>query len=182
MKPQNIYAVYFSPIKNTRTVVRTIADGLGERLGTPVTPIDFTRPAGRTKNYEFPSDALVVFGTPTYAGRVPNKILPFVQSLFTGNQTLTVPVVTYGNRSMDNSLRELCKELEAHNFRTVAAAGITCQHAFSAAIGTGRPDEQDKAEITKFIQEVADKIDKAKTKEDLPSPVKVTGNDALEGY
>ena len=50
---------------------------------------------------------LVVFGTPVYAGRVPNKILPWVQQGFTGDHTPMVPVVVFGNRNFDDALMEL---------------------------------------------------------------------------
>ncbi len=59
---------------------------------------------------------LVVFGMPTYAGKLPNKMLPYVQQQIHGNGALAVGVVTFGNRSYDNSLAELCAGLEAGGF------------------------------------------------------------------
>ena len=57
---------------------------------------------------------------PTYAGKLPNKMLPYVQQQIHGNGALAVGVVTFGNRSYDNSLAELCAALEADGFHTVA--------------------------------------------------------------
>lgn len=54
----------------------------------------------------------MIFGTPVYAGRVPNKVLPMIQGLFQGNDAFAVPVVTFGNRNYDNALIELRNELE----------------------------------------------------------------------
>ena len=53
---------------------------------------------------------------PTYAGKLPNKMLPFVQEEILGNGALAVGLVTFGNRSFDNSLAELCACLEAGGF------------------------------------------------------------------
>ncbi len=41
-----------------------------------------------------------------------------------------MPVVTFGNRSFDNSLAELCASLENAGFHTIAAGAFACQHAF----------------------------------------------------
>ena len=66
----------------------------------------------------------MVFGMPTYAGKLPNKMLPYVQQQIHGNGALAVGVVTFGNRSYDNSLAELCAALEADGFHTVAGGGM----------------------------------------------------------
>ena len=104
---------------------------------------DFTLPENRTQLQNFGPSELVVFGTPVYAGRVPNKMLPAVQTLFKGDGTLAVPVVTFGNRNFDNGLIELRNELEHNGFHTIAGAGVVCSHVFSDQIAPGRPDEED---------------------------------------
>ena len=47
------------------------------RLGLPVQSVDFSRPSLRQETLRFSDTDLVVFGTPVYAGRVPNVLLPF---------------------------------------------------------------------------------------------------------
>ena len=68
----------------------------------------FTLPKDQDTLHSFGPHTLVVFGMPTYAGRIPNKALPFVQKLFSGDpdrKTPAVALVTFGNRSYDSSLR-----------------------------------------------------------------------------
>ena len=114
MKLKGIAAVFFSPTGNTRKAVVEIADVIARREGIAVREIDFTLPRAREEVRKFEAGELVIFGTPVYAGRIPNKILPAVQTLFEGNGALAVPVVTFGNRSFDNALIELRIELEQH--------------------------------------------------------------------
>ena len=112
MEIKTVYAVYFSATGRTRKVVTTLANAIAQTLELPLETVDFTLPAAREETYAFTDKDLVIFGTPTYAGKVPNKLLPFVQTGFAGNGALAVPVVTFGNRSFDNSLAELCASLE----------------------------------------------------------------------
>lgn len=158
MKITEIYAVYFSAVENTRIVVTEIAEQLASALDLRVHAADFTLPPAREQNYEFGSSDLVVFGTPTYAGKVPNKVLPFVQSLFRGNHTPVIPVVTFGNRSYDNALAELKYELEQEGFCPFAAAAFSCHHVFSDSIAVGRPDAADMEILHRFTAAAAEKI------------------------
>ena len=103
MNISQVYAVYFSATGNTRKVTTTLANALAVSFDVPLEVRDFTLPAAREEAYEFAAGDLVVFGMPTYAGKLPNKLLDFVKSGFHGNGALAVPVVTFGNRSFDNS-------------------------------------------------------------------------------
>lgn len=137
-----IRAISFSPAGSTARVVSRLAAYLGEALAVPVGEDSFTLPAEREHTRAYESGDLVVFGTPVYAGRIPNKALPFVQTLFRGGGARAIAVVTFGNRSFDNALAEMCHELKEHDFRVIGAAAVACRHSF-ADIGTGRPDEDD---------------------------------------
>ena len=154
---KNIKAVFFSPTGNTKQVIEFIADRLAQKLSVPVEVDDFTLPVAHTETRVYSSDDLVIFGVPTYAGRIPNKVLPFVQNLFKGNQTRAVAVVTFGNRSFDNSLSELHSELEKNNFSVVAAGAVVCKHAF-AEVGIGRPNAADNEQLSAFADSVFDKL------------------------
>lgn len=152
-----IHAAYFSPTGKTQTVCRLIADEIGAALALPVLYDSFTLPAERDHKRSYSAEDLVVFATPTYAGRVPNKALPFVQELFQGNGASAIAVVTFGNRSYDNSLKELVHELTEHGFHVIGAAAVVCGHSF-AEIGMGRPDEADYEKLDAFAEAVAKKI------------------------
>lgn len=124
MEVKRICAAYWSATGNTDKTVNTIAETLAEKLGVPLERRNFTRPSDRAEDLSFTGRDLVVFGMPTYAGKLPNKMLPYVQQQIHGNGALAVGVVTFGNRSYDNSLAELCAALEADGFHTVAGGRL----------------------------------------------------------
>lgn len=82
MNITQVYAVYFSATGNTRKVTTTLANALAVSFDVPLEVRDFTLPAAREEAYEFAAGDLVVFGMPTYAGKLPNKLLDFVKSGF----------------------------------------------------------------------------------------------------
>lgn len=150
----NIKTIVFSPTGSTETLVRKAGRLLAEKLDVPVSHDSFTLPAGQKEIRSFAADTLVIFGTPTYAGRVPNKALPFVQNLFTGHDTPVLALVTFGNRSYDSSLTELAQELSGHGFRVMAAGAFARRHAF-AEIGKEHPTAEDDALLAKLIDGTA---------------------------
>ena len=83
MEIKTVYAVYFSATGRTRKVVTTLANAIAQTLELPLETVDFTLPAAREETYAFTDKDLVIFGPPSYAGKVPNKLLPFVQTGFT---------------------------------------------------------------------------------------------------
>lgn len=172
MKITRVCAVYFSATGMTRRVVSTLANALAQAMELPMETVDFTLPAAREERYAFGAEDLVVFGTPTYAGKVPNKLLPFVQEGFAGNGALAVPVVTFGNRSFDHALAELCVSLERAGFHTVAAGAFACRHAFSETLAAQRPDGEDM----KKLAELGGAVVRILTREAPGEPVKVDGD------
>ena len=187
MKLKGIAAVFFSPTGNTRKAVVKIADVIARREGIAVREIDFTLPGAREEVRKFEAGELVIFGTPVYAGRIPNKILPAVQTLFEGNGALAVPVVTFGNRSFDNALIELRIELEQHGFHTIAGAAFVAEHVFSNKLAAGRPDEKDLQTIRRFAEDVAEKIKGFEEgpldgMAEIPAPAAVKGIEPVPAY
>lgn len=187
MKLKKVAAVYFSPTGNAKKIVTEIAKTIAEKAGAPLAEVDFTLPGARKAPYSFAAGDLVVFGTPVYAGRIPNKILPAVQTLFEGNGALAVPVVTFGNRSFDNGLIELRIELEQHGFHTIAGAAFVSEHVFSEKLATGRPNEEDFEAMRRFACRAADKAAAIADGEkdgmaQIPAPVQVKGIEPVPGY
>ena len=175
---KNIKTVFFSPTGNTKRVVELIAGRLAQKLSVPVESDDFTLPAAHADTRTYSSEDLVIFGVPTYAGRIPNKVLPFVQTLFKGEQTRAIAVVTFGNRSFDNSLSELHMELEKNNFSVIGAGAVVCKHAF-AEVGIGRPDVVDEERIVAFADTVFEKLQQS----GQPlSNTSIKRNEALTAY
>ena len=179
MKVEKVWAVYWSATGNTDKTVNTVADALARKMELPLERRSFTRPAERREELSFAATDLVILGMPTYAGKLPNKMLPFVQEKLCGNGALAVGIVTFGNRSYDNSLAELCTTLEADGFHTVAAGTFACRHAFTDALADGRPDWDDKRMMESFAGKIADKLNNLT---DIPDPVSVPGDSAAPYY
>ncbi len=179
MKIGKVRAVFFSPTGNTKFIVEKIAGNIARRQGVPWESYDFTLPGDREKAICFAGDELAVAGLPVYAGRIPNKMLPFVQSNLEGNGALAVPVVTFGNRSYDNALIELRNILENRGFHTVAGAAFVSAHAFSGRLAAGRPDGEDIHVMEQFARGIADKVSGLK---EIPAQIAVRGTAPLGAY
>ena len=179
MDVNKVCLVYFSATGNTDKTASTIGDALSRQLEVPLERIPFTRPGEREKEYSFTERDLVVVASPTYAGKLPNKILPDFHGKLHGNGALAVAVVTFGNRSYDNSLAELCTVLEGDGFHTVAGGAFACRHAFTDILADGRPDWDDKRDMEAFAGQIAEKI---KRLTDMPGPVTVPGDAAAPYY
>ena len=179
MKISCVKAVFYSAAGSTEKVVTGVAEKIAAALGVPMEVYDFTLPENRTEAKTYGADQLVVFGTPVYAGRVPNKMLPIVQNNFKGEGALAVPVVTFGNRSYDNGLIELRNELENNGFHTIAGAAVVCEHVFSNKLASGRPNEEDWEKLSAFATAAAEKV-RAMT--EIPAPIAVRGEDPVGPY
>ena len=180
MKLEKIWAVYFSGTGTTRRTVERIAGGIASRLELPVETVDFSRPAVRQETLCFGEKDLVVFGTPVYAGRVPNVLLPFLREKIVGGGALAVPVVLFGNRNYDDALIELRNILTADGLHPIAAGAFVGEHSFSRVLGAGRPNAEDEALMDEFSARVAEL---AAGLESAPAePVTVGGQEPIRPY
>ena len=158
MEITKVWALYYSATGTTDKAVNTIAEELAAQLTLPIERLSFTRPAERTGTHLFTAEDLVVVGSPTYAGRLPNKIAPDFRSGLRGEGTPAVPVVLFGNRSYDNALAELWSVLMNNGFHPVAAGAFVGRHAFTDKLGEGRPDWDDKRQMRQFAAQIAGKL------------------------
>ena len=180
MKLNRIWAVYFSGTGTTRRAVERIAGGIAARLALPVETVDFSRPALRQETLRFEETDLVVFGTPVYAGRVPNVLLPFLQEKIRGGGALAVPVVLFGNRNYDDALIELRNILAADGLHPIAAGAFVGEHSFSRELGQGRPNAADQALMDEFAARTAELA--AKLESASVEPVVVRGQKPVRPY
>lgn len=179
---KRIWAAYFSGTGTTEKMVRTIAERLSEQMKLAAehqpAEFNFTPPAVRREEKAFQEGDIVVFGVPVYAGRVPNVLLKYLNTI-RGGGALAVPVVLYGNRNYDDALIELRNILEQDGFRTVAAGAFIGEHSFSRILGGGRPDEKDLEIARDFADRVAEKLKGGEIPE---KPVFVRGEDPIRNY
>lgn len=177
---KRIVGMYFSPTGTTEKIVQELVEILALKFECEKAYVDFTLPEVRDHVQCFKEDDLVVFGTPVYAGRVPNVLLKYIHTVQGGN-ALTVPVVLFGNRNYDDALAELQTLLYEDGFRPVAAAAFVGEHSFSEILGAGRPDNADMEVADKFAEDIYKKltIDKFPEKGEL---LAVGGEYPSKGY
>lgn len=179
MEINRVTVLYWSPTGNTRRIAAAVAAPLAEALGCPLETVDLTLPAARGRLRSFGRGDLAVVATPTYAGRVPNKLAPSLAADLQGGGALAVGVVTFGNRSYDNSLAELCAILEADGFHTVAAGAFACRHAFTDELAWGRPNREDLEDAAALAAKTAERV---RALSSPPSPLSVPGDPAAPYY
>ncbi|MDR1786629.1 MAG: ferredoxin [Spirochaetaceae bacterium] len=178
MKITKVWAVYFSGTGTTKKLVEALADTAAVELGAPSAVHDFSLPEARERFPVFQADHLVFFGTPVYAGRVPNLLLKPLAAVRGGNAA-AVPVALFGNRAYDDALIELRDILAACGFRPFAAGAFVGEHSFSTTLGRGRPDGADMALAQDFARKAARKIAAAES----PGLITVKGTPApYRGY
>ena len=149
-----INVIYFSATGGTAKVAKAIANGLQSALDAEIVIYDFTLPSGRVSLPQVGPDDISVVATPVYAGRVPNLLLKYITQ-FSGQGSMAISVVTYGNRNFDDALIELNDILVGCNFNPVAAAAFVAQHSFSETLAAGRPSETDLSQAYSFGVEMS---------------------------
>lgn len=169
---KRISVIYFSPTGTTHRIAREIASGIGSIAAT----YDLTLPAGREQNRSlaFGPDDLVVFGVPVYAGRVPRFLTEQLRT-FSGDDTLAVFVVVYGNRDYEDALRELQDTLEDVGFIGVAAGAFIGEHSYTALVAGGRPDRDDLLAAMNFGLAINARLNDASEDIDM-APLQVKGS------
>lgn len=162
---KKLYALYFSPTGSTKQITKTLAKAIQNTLNIEMEEIDYTSFDNRKKEYYFFDEEVVIIGFPTYAGRLPNKVLPDLENVKTNEKSIIVPIVTYGNRGYDDSLKELILLLKNKGFIPISAGAFPTEHAFSDKLANNRPTDKDLDEIENFGRKTAKKIQNNDIKE-----------------
>ena len=152
-----VCCVYFSPTGGTRSVTEKIAAAMAQELSLPLEHFDITLPAAREQEYNFTAGDLVLIASPTYAGRIPNKMLPEFERLIHGEGSNAVVLSVYGGRSNDEGMRELTLLAEKNGFNVIAAAACVVRHSMSRVLAAHRPSEKDFEEFADFGRRAAKK-------------------------
>jgi NAD-dependent dihydropyrimidine dehydrogenase PreA subunit/flavodoxin len=176
---KKIHTLYFSATGTTEKVVTGIANKISaswdQQAG--VHRVNFTLPEARKNPVSFAEEDLVVVGVPVFAGRVPNVLLKYLNTI-KGSGALAVCVVVYGNRNYDDALIELKDILESDGFKVIAGGAFIGEHSFSDTLAKNRPDEQDMAVVHHFAGQIYQKI----AARDEIQTVVVTGNRPYRDY
>ena len=167
---KRIVVLYFSPTGNARKAATEIGEKISQILQLPVEHMSFTLPKEREKEFVFGQDDIVICTTPVYAGRLPNKMLPFIQENIKGNGAVAITVNVFGNRNYDNAPIEFYNEMKKNGFTVVAVAAVPTEHVFLEDIGHGRPSSQDMVVVLDFAEKAARKIQEGNLSDELSVP------------
>jgi len=156
---KRVNAVWFSPTGTTQKTVEAVAKSICKNMDgdTEYKSTSFTLSREREKHLEFNEEDIVVFGVPVYAGRVPNILLKYLNTVI-GGRSQVVPIVVYGNRNYDDALIELKGIMEVCNFKVVAAGAFIGEHSFSRILAKDRPDVLDMEIAESFGAKISSKI------------------------
>lgn len=153
-----ITAIYFSPNGTSGKIATYIRDQFeGEKKNLDITP-----PAMREECYSFCEDDLVIIASPTYAGRIPNKIMPFFRDNLKGNGAKCIVAVTYGNRAYESSLIELVRLMEDNGFSLIGAGAFVAKHCMANLLAPDRPNDKDFKDYDQFVCQIKEKLDEKK--------------------
>ena len=153
-----IKVCYFSPTGGTLQVAKHFAEFLADILQADVEYHSYTLLKEREEMPTFDANDIIVWATPVYAGRIPNKTLDYVRNSLKGDGNMSVALVTFGNRAYDNALAELVGLMEDGDMYPMGAAAMVTRHVFSDTLGASRPNNDDIAALEDFANRVAEKI------------------------
>ena len=145
--------IVFSPTGGTGKV----ADVITQAWGMPVTKIDLSNPKTDDSSLCFEKDDIAVIAVPSFGGRVPGPAAQRLSHIH-GNHTPCVIVCVYGNRAYEDTLVELNDIAEQSGFQVIAAIAAIAEHSIMHQYAAGRPDPEDKSELSGFAKKILEKI------------------------
>ena len=162
--------VYFSPTGGTKSVAGFVAAAWDMEK----TEIDLSALENTYPKHSFDKEDLCIIAVPSFGGRVPAIALEHIKDL-KGGGAMAILIAVYGNRDYDDTLLELKNVAKSCGFVPIAAIGAVAEHSIMREFATGRPDEEDAAELKKFGEQI-----KAGIEEGLPAEaaeIAVPGNE-----
>lgn len=141
------FSVYFSPTGGTKRVADILAAAYDENY----TAIDITE--NKTVLPQFDKDDTVIIAMPVFGGRVPDIALKPVREAH-GNGARVITAAVFGNRAIDDALVELYDVCTEAGFKVIAAIEAAAEHSLARIYGEGRPDNDDRTELTAFVEAI----------------------------
>lgn len=144
------YNIHFSPTGGTKKV----ADLLSHALSGEYQEIDLCR---AIQPMALNAEDVCLVSVPSYGGRVPGIALERLKGI-SANGAKAILVCVYGNREWDDTLTELQDTLESIGFVCAAAVAAVAEHSIFRQFAAGRPDADDSAELTRFAENIQQKL------------------------
>lgn len=155
---ERIVKFYFSPTDTTKATVNTIADAIADELNIDeILDYNFTTPRARKAPARFKETDLVILGAPTFVGRIPDLLLPYLEKI-RGNGAKGVAVALFGNRAYDDALIQISEIMKSGHIQVLAGGAFVGEHSSSKILGKGRPDLKDLTIADEFGRKIGKKI------------------------
>ncbi len=149
-----LYEICFSPTGGTKKVADMLANSLTEKIQH----VDLTDSKTDFAEISTDEDDLAVIAVPSYGGRVPGPAAERISKI-QGNGAKAVLVCVYGNRAYEDTLVELEDIAKQAGFRITAAFAAIAEHSIARQFATGRPDQQDEAQLRTLAEKIKEKLD-----------------------
>lgn len=159
---KTLKVLYFSPTNGTKQIIKSIATS----ISSSYEEFDITLPQNRVNKITFFDDDLVIIGMPTYAGRVPRLLHPYLEKI-TAHNTLGVFVSTYGNRDYEDALLEQYDLLTSKGFIGLGAATFITEHSSTNQLATARPNIDDLKTASDFGLSISNRLKEINASSDL---------------
>lgn len=155
---KKICSVYFSPTGNVEKIACKVSEAINAALEKCKEDYAYEaksilKPCYREDEIRLESEDILLLTMPVYAGRIPNKIMPYIKEKIWGNNTPALIWASYGNRSYGDCLSEMAFLLRANGFKIIGGGAVPSEHAFAEALAKGRPDERDLNSIYAYSHE-----------------------------
>lgn len=155
MDINRIICAYFSPTGGTKRVAMALQNGFLQGLPhykPQVLTYNYLTPERRAKAPVFSAHDLLVLASPVYYGRMPWAFAQWPE--LQGNGARAIVVSVYGNRAIEDGTRETAAFLQAHGFKVGGYIEAIAEHSLERRLASGRPDANDKAQLTSKAQEI----------------------------
>lgn len=155
----NVDLYLFSPTGATRKAGEMLAKAMADKVNY----IDLC-------NHEpisVASSDTAVFAMPVFSGRIPSVAADKIKAI-SGSGKKAVTIVVYGVRAYDDALIELNDVVTGAGFDLAASAALVARHSIVPAVGAGRPNDDDAAEIAAFAADVLKKLEAGGTAPAVP--------------
>ena len=144
------YLMTFSPTGGTAKAAEILAYAIAD----PWIAADLLQEIPET---DFTADDVCLVAVPSYGGRIPTVSAERLR-LCNADGARAILVCVYGNRAYEDTLSELQDVLESRGFRCVAAVAAIAEHSIIREYGAGRPDAEDRAELTAFAERIRKRL------------------------
>lgn len=168
-----MYEIYFSPTGGTKKAADMICAAWTEECKE----IDLTNRALKPEEIVFQPEDICVAAVPSFGGRVPQAAVSLLKRM-KGNGAAAILTAVYGNREFDDTLLELKDVMKGAGFRCIAAVAAVAEHSIARQIASGRPDEEDRAELEEFGRQIRQKLEGGEG----GNEVEVPGNSPYRQY